>query len=196
MGISHVVPVSAGRFDRSRPCDGMRGVCARSTDNGQAHPCSDKALWIPAFAGMTAQTLVRHSREGGNPVILLWNFPVNSLTDHGCGQARRAKWDMDPRPRWRLQRHQDQRERGPDNHAPGGHRGRLRFALASLVGSRRVWQRGLIIRIVRRPIPWPCQCKSVGRRKCCLEQGKRRHGTIPTFDIIAARSYGAASHRG
>ena len=53
-----------------------------------AHPCSDKALWIPAFAGMTAQTLVRHSREGGNPVILLWNFPVNSLTDHGCAGTR------------------------------------------------------------------------------------------------------------
>ena len=27
----------------------------------------ENGLWIPAFAGMTALALVRHSREGGNP---------------------------------------------------------------------------------------------------------------------------------
>ena len=77
----------------------------KNSDDGTPHPCSDKALWIPAvagmteegvpgsavrtlipaFAGMTNKRLCCHSREGGNPVILLWNFPANSLTDHGSG---------------------------------------------------------------------------------------------------------------
>ena len=72
---------------------GMPGARGEPSSNGgrQTHPGSDNAAWIPAFAGMTAPTLVRHirgsgndsphgvcpkalfrhSREGGNPVTLL-----------------------------------------------------------------------------------------------------------------------------
>ena len=32
-----------------------------------AHSCSVKAVWIPAFAGMTNKRNCRHSRKGGNP---------------------------------------------------------------------------------------------------------------------------------
>ena len=39
-------------------------------------------LWIPAFAGMTAPALVRHSREGGNP----WLSGNRSLALHLTSQ--------------------------------------------------------------------------------------------------------------
>ena len=33
----------------------------RNSDDGTPHPCSDKALWIPAFAGMMPSTPMRLS---------------------------------------------------------------------------------------------------------------------------------------
>ena len=123
----------AARASLRRVGSGRRGPSGRPRHGPRAsgtpackvrrHPCSDKALWIPAFAGMTEEGLrvyvvrtitpacagvteeglrvyaVRtitpacagmtnkrlccYSREGGNPVILLWNVPANSSTDHG-----------------------------------------------------------------------------------------------------------------
>ena len=71
-----------GSSDECCPLARRNGTGTRQRIRG-----SDKGLWIPAFAGMTAPTLVRHSREGGNPVLLLWSFPVSSFTEHGCPAA-------------------------------------------------------------------------------------------------------------
>ena len=49
----------------ARPRPVRRSDRGRET-HGPAHSCSDWAHWIPAFAGMTAPTLVRHSRVSGN----------------------------------------------------------------------------------------------------------------------------------
>ena len=54
------------------------------TAAANAHPSSLKAAWIPAFAGMTIK---RHSREGGNPLILPRVCHPSPFTDHGCANA-------------------------------------------------------------------------------------------------------------
>ena len=57
-----------------------------------AHPCSDKALQIPTFPGITAPALVPHSREGGNPLNLLLHFPKYAQTELGWAAAGLRGW--------------------------------------------------------------------------------------------------------
>ena len=75
--------------------------CARP--RSRAHSCSVKAIWIPAFAGMTAKTRKRHSREaspreGGERecIELQVLFRMSSLTDYGCAAAE-SMWSNERR---------------------------------------------------------------------------------------------------
>ena len=83
------IPAFAGMTEEGVPGRAVRTIIpafAGMTEEG-VPGCAVRTL-IPAFAGMTAQTPVRHSREGGNPVIVPRNRPASSFTDYGYGRPQ------------------------------------------------------------------------------------------------------------
>ena len=87
-------------------------ISRNALSGAAAHPCSDRALQIPTFPGMTAPALVRHSRESGNnsphgvypkalfrhsresgnPLNLLLHFPKYAQTELGWAAAGLRGW--------------------------------------------------------------------------------------------------------